>query len=53
MAPAVRSYASISFLELVVAALALMAAATVLTVGASGSLQDEDSFVQFDDDVAG
>jgi hypothetical protein len=52
MASAIRSYASISFLELVIAALALMAAATALTLGASGSLQDEDSIVQFDDDLS-
>ena len=51
MASGIRSFASISFVELLVAALALMGAAAVLSAGASGSLQDETSFVQFDDDT--
>jgi len=51
MASGIRSFASISFLELLVAAFVLMGAAAVLTVGQSGSLQDESSLVQLDDET--
>lgn len=51
MASGIRPFASISILELLVAAFALMSAAAVLSAGASGSLQDETSSVQFDDET--
>jgi len=51
MASRIRPFASISVLELLVAAFALMAAAAVLSAGATGSLRDETSWVQFDDDM--
>jgi len=51
MPPRIRPFASISMLELLVAAFALIAAAAVLSAGASGRLSDETSWVQFDDEL--
>lgn len=51
MATGIRSFASISILELLVAAFVLMGAAAVLTAGQSGSLQDESTIVQLEDET--